>query len=238
MIKQCLKCGGDFYLKPSKAHRKYCSHKCFWGHELSPRPMRSYVCLWCKIGFETNDRGHKGMYCSHACDMTHRRVRLQETAADRFWAKVDKNGPTMPHMQTPCWVWTGATDKGYGQLGFNGKSIGAHRLAYELRHGASPGILHVLHRCDNPPCCNPDHLFLGTNGDNVRDMCAKGRAWQQQPGNALRGSANPNAKLLPEQVVAIREAYASKAMNGVQLAEVYGVGSSTIYRVIHDDRYK
>lgn len=231
MVKQCEKCGKSFHVKPSKLRRsKFCSRLCTNAGRSDRNPARSYVCTWCGISFETKEQNHKGKYCSHECDMTHRKTVLFETAPSRFWARVDKSGN--------CWLWTGATDdKGYGRLSFKGRRAIAPRVAYELTHGVSPGQLQVLHRCDNPPCVNPDHLFLGTNADNIRDMCAKGRAWIQQPENKRHGSDNPSAKLSHEEAVAIREAYANKSMNGVELAEVYGVGNSTIYKVIHRERY-
>ena len=91
-----------------------------------------------------------------------------------FWkrvAKVDGDG---------CWEWTATrTDRGYGVIGFQvdgrNTSVGAHRRSWELTHGAIPARLHVLPRCDNPPCVRPDHLFLGTHKDNMRDAKEKGR---------------------------------------------------------------
>lgn len=233
MIKQCLKCGKDFRLKPSKSYRKYCSPECAFGRKPEPRVMRFYVCLWCEKPFETNERHHRGMYCSHACDLAHRKAKFQETATERFWARVDKSGG-----DSSCWPWLGAKDKGYGKLGFNGKNTSAHRVAYELTYGSILDNLFACHKCDNPSCCNPDHLFLGTNGDNIRDMVSKGRAWLQQPGVAPRGSANPNAKFSPAQVVAIRDAYANKSMTGRGLAKAYGVGVNTISRIIQRKSYK
>jgi hypothetical protein len=77
-----------------------------------------------------------------------------------------------------CWIWRGAkTDKGYGHFKSMGKTRGAHRTAYELFVGPIPTGLYVLHRCDVPPCCNPAHLFVGTNRDNVQDAIGKGVVW-------------------------------------------------------------
>lgn len=85
-----------------------------------------------------------------------------------FWSKVDRTGD--------CWPWTGCKNwAGYGKVGVENQLKGTHRVAWELTNGPIPDGLHVCHRCDNPPCCNPDHLFLGTRSDNMRDAREKGR---------------------------------------------------------------
>jgi hypothetical protein len=95
--------------------------------------------------------------------------------ATRFWAKVDKRGPD------ECWEWTGARQpQGYGTIGvyLGYRSYGyarSNRVAWELMRGPVPDGLHVLHSCDNPPCVNPNHLFLGTALDNIHDCIDKGR---------------------------------------------------------------
>lgn len=91
-----------------------------------------------------------------------------------FWLDVDLNGPLVRPDLGECWIWTGARMR-YGYFQYGKKLIGAHRVAWELRNGPIPDGLYVLHRCDNPPCVRPDHLFLGTAADNTADMVAKGR---------------------------------------------------------------
>lgn len=90
-----------------------------------------------------------------------------------FWPRVDKDGPVVRSELGPCWVWKSSRNRprGYGSF----KAQRAHRVSWELVNGPIPDGLWVLHKCDNPPCVRPDHLFLGTVGDNVRDMTAKGR---------------------------------------------------------------
>ncbi len=89
-----------------------------------------------------------------------------------------------------CWIWRGALfASGYGKVSCGEKKRRAHRVAHELFIGPLPDDLHVLHRCDNPPCVNPTHLFLGTHIDNMRDMEAKGRAkWIQENLRAKRAA--------------------------------------------------
>lgn len=107
---------------------------------------------------------------------------LDARVAARFWVKVNKDGPIPEHCPElgPCWIWTRATDKkGYGKFGIGPKggnrSFFAHRVAFALAGTIPPDDLMACHQCDNPPCCNPAHLFLGTAADNLGDMAAKGR---------------------------------------------------------------
>jgi hypothetical protein len=113
--------------------------------------------------------------------------------AERFWGKIDKNGPVPEHRPElgPCWAWTGhKDDNGYGQFYLCGGFAKAYRFSWELHNGPIPDGLWVLHKCDRPCCCNPAHLFLGTRQDNVDDMVAKGR-WRPGTGRPKAGSVRP-----------------------------------------------
>lgn len=95
------------------------------------------------------------------------------SAAERFWEKVQRRS------SDECWPWRGHLEsRGYGRFFLNGRMTGAHRVAYQFVRGPIPPRLMVCHRCDNPACCNPDHLWLGTARENTRDMIAKGRRWR------------------------------------------------------------
>lgn len=153
--------------------------------------------------------------------------------ADRFWAKVR-------HAQEPgaCWPWLGSTRHGYGNIGVGSRVDGsrrvvsAHRVAWELTHGPIPDGLWVLHRCDNPSCVRPTHLFLGTPQDNVDDMLAKGRH------RALAGEQHKSAKLTTSQVNEIRARYSREKANGKELAAEFGVSNVMIYRIVNQKSWK
>src|SRR3990167_1944062 len=98
-------------------------------------------------------------FCSYACKWI-----TKTDPASRFWQKVDKHGPD------ECWPYTGASGStGYGMFWLDGKNVHANRAAWLLTNGPIPDGINVLHECDNPPCVNPVHLFLGTDMDNVHD---------------------------------------------------------------------
>lgn len=142
--------------------------------------------------------------------------------ADRFWDKVKKGS------ESECWLWiAGDNGEGYGRFRHGRKKVAAHRFSWELVHGPINDESFVLHKCDNPACVNPAHLFLGTNQDNMIDMVLKGR-------NKPRlGKRNNKAKLTEDAVREIRRIYASGSVSQYQLAEKYGVGQPCIKDVVN-----
>jgi hypothetical protein len=122
---------------------------------------------------------------------------------------------TMPVPFCGCLIWLGGTtERGYGKMTFEYKTLLAHRVSWELRHGPIPHGLLICHRCDTPACVNPDHLFLGTPQDNMDDMAAKGRS-------------KPPRTFSEDEVRLIR----STARQTMALAERFGVSRTTIKQI-------
>lgn len=136
--------------------------------------------------------------------------------SERLWRRTLKSDG--------CWIWQGCkTKQGYGYLGQSGsKNISAHRAAWLVTHKVLPSWLHVLHKCDNPSCVNPEHLFLGTNADNVADREAKGRQLYRK-----LGAANGRARLTEDQVRCIYD----DPRKQDDIAAAYGVSQSTVHRI-------
>ena len=155
-----------------------------------------------------------------------------DTAAitgQRFWSKVATGRPM------DCWPWLATyRSGGYGAFKVSGRLESAHRVAWTLVNGPIPNGLLVLHRCDNPPCANPRHLFLGTHLDNARDKIAKGRArYLGQP-----GEANYATRLTNEDVVEIRTRYAAGSTSQRKLAREFAVSRRSIEDIVHRRRWK
>ncbi len=152
----------------------------------------------------------------------------------RFWVKVQKSDG--------CWLWIGAGAKfngeRYGTLNYRGRHYGAHQIAWIITHGVIPDSQYVLHTCDNKLCVRPDHLFLGTQIDNIKDMVSKGRSrMQSQPWTILRGSQQNQAKLSEIDVLEIKKSLS----NGIQksvLAKQFGVSHSCISSIAFGRRWK
>jgi hypothetical protein len=144
---------------------------------------------------------------------------LSQKELSRFWEKVDKNGAN------GCWNWTASDVGGYGQFRLGLRMVQAHRISWELAFGEIPDKLHVLHQCDNPPCVNPAHLFLGTHQDNVDD--------RQQKGRTLVGEQHGKHKLSDIQVAEIRRRYSTGKETQTDLAKVFGIAHSQISKIVN-----
>jgi hypothetical protein len=146
------------------------------------------------------------------------------TEAYKFWSRVDV-GPL-----EACWEWIGPISHrgGYATAVHHSKRLGAHRLSWILARGAIPQGMVVRHRCDNPKCCNPNHLELGTHKDNVQDMIQRGR---RAPASA-KGVRNCKAKLSEQDVRQIRTAYAQGGTSTIKLAKQYAVTQGLISQIV------
>lgn len=151
-------------------------------------------------------------FCSKGCAMAYART-------DRWPSRSAQaliRERTIIDPETGCWNWQGRKTRGYGRLGFGGeKNLLASRFAYEAFVAVPPKHLNVCHRCDNPSCVNPDHLFVGTQADNVADMFAK------------RRDGKSGAKLSADEIAAIR----SSSEQQSALARRYGVVPTTISNI-------
>lgn len=149
----------------------------------------------------------------------------------RFWSYVLRGDD--------CWEWIGAHCRGYGRFWDGEREVRAHRFSYALHVGDIPAGLMVLHRCDNPPCVNPAHLFVGTNDDNMADKKVKGRnAYGDRNGSRTcphrrpSGEGSPVAKLNDAEARIIRDAYLIDGQSQTQLARLCGVSQSSISQVV------
>lgn len=146
-----------------------------------------------------------------------------------FWSHVNKDGSIPQHCPElgNCWEWVGGkTSDGYGLFGSKNRRVLAHRFTWSVTNGDISVGLSILHKCDNPSCCNPKHLFIGTQQDNVDDREFKGR------GNQPKGIKHNKAKLTEAQVLEIRERYAKGGISQSQLAAEYDLQQTNIGFII------
>jgi len=157
---------------------------------------------------------------------------MRPNTSDNFWCKVNKQSGrygSNGQFPTECWEWTGCTNRGYGEIRFYRKQQKTHRVSWILHFGEIPNELSVLHKCDNPTCVRPDHLFLGTPKDNHTDGVNKGRIHFP--------SQKSRRKCTEEQVREIRRLY-SNGISDYRLSEQFSVSRGTIYSMVNNLTYK
>jgi hypothetical protein len=210
--KICPTCGK---IITGRGRRGYCSDAC--------KPTS--VCRACGRTFSIHRRGSNPRHCSLACRYAPSNV------INRFWSKVENSSGA------DCWQWLDWVDEaGYGRLSSkrNGKSkmTLAHRMAWELRYGPIPEGMDVLHHCDNPGCCNPAHLFLGTQADNNHDRASKGRNADK------RGEKNGQHKLTWDDACWIHVFANQLGWTGAFIAECRGLGRTTVWNALSGRRWR
>lgn len=158
----------------------------------------------------------------------------KQNTPETIWKFIDKSGG-----ESACWPWTGCLNhKGYGVITINWKSVLVHRIALESKIGKLEDGQCSLHKCDHPPCCNPDHLFAGTKSDNHADMMAKSRnAKGEKLSSAVkliakRGEDSSSAKLSETQVLEIRNLYATTKIKLDEIARICGTTIRNIKNII------
>ena len=234
-LRKCSICSTEFkfYSAAKGATGQYCSLQCK-GFAFRKKKLFK-ICISCNNEFQPSISYEQKKFCSIACygqSMIGKQkpsfweIAPKEEQLKRLKLSFDKY---VIRNENGCWDWKGSLSKKYGSLQYGGKykSISAHRASWLIHKGEIPTGIFICHTCDNPICTNPEHLFLGTAIDNVRDMIKKGRK------RILRGEKANGAKLTEKEVIKIKELLQdNKSLTFI--AKIFGVHIVTI----HDIKYK
>jgi hypothetical protein len=224
----CEHCNEPFAYTRGKG--RFCSRTCWRAYESAHQ--FTCTCEACGVVFPCRRTANR-QFCSRTCSVPNQvggvpPPRAAKSLADRFWLKVQQCDG--------CWEWSGSRDRnGYGRISSGpapATPLLTHRVSWELHYGPIPEGIGVLHRCDNPPCVNPAHLFPGTPADNNRDKDAKGRA------NTPNGRRCRTARLTEADIVEIRRLYAIDSLSQFELGRRFGVSQSNISAIVLGKTWK
>lgn len=233
----CLLCKKDLnqFFKNKKG-RKYCSRDC----EIKFK-NKIEVCLNCKKEFTyLFIKSKKRTHCSYICSKNSPyRIRSDSYKLLSKEEKLNKlkmlfNKHTIKGLDSECWIWEGSFNtSGYGCLEWNGgKYISAHRASYLIHFNDLPSNLSICHKCDNPTCVNPSHLFLGTPKDNAQDRDKKGRL------KTLKHDSHPMRKITMEIAKEIRELIKTNKYHLREISEKYNLSKTNILHIKHNKIWK
>jgi HNH endonuclease len=220
----CKTCGKQVPSKPYRTDHFYCSMNC-------RHSKVEHICQECGIKFLVHsyrDKQGTGNFCSQSCLGKHNcreRYKDRLPLIERFWSKVNKTDT--------CWLWTGGKNgAGYGLIILDNSKEGsmlAHRLSWEIHNEPISDGLCALHKCDNPSCVNPYHLFLGTHQDNSDDKVAKGRS--------PRGETHHHSSLTEDKVREIRR-LANEGKTHQSIADMFSVKREAVSKIVRRERWK
>lgn len=212
----CMNCGEPFYVRELNP-RKHCSAKC---RDESSEKKKAVVCANCGRNFKYKHRNSSTKYCGPAC---YHASQKKPMTIDRLF-----HGTTRTDSGCLNRPW-GSTISGYSSFNVDGKTKLAHRVSYEMHYGPIPDGLVVCHKCDNPFCIEPTHLFVGTHKDNTQDALQKNRL--------VRGEAAKNSKLTDQDVLTIRARHKAGGITAAALAKEYKVSIALMSFVINRQRW-
>lgn len=226
VIKNCLYCNNIFHTNQDQinvGNGKYCSIEC---KHLSQYQQINIKCDFCEREFNISQyrfNHSKSHFCSRVCKSKYQIGKKKSLSLDDVLSMIDKKS------DEECWPWFGSLQNGYGSFYSNGKKNYVHIFMYKTFIGEIPDKMEVCHKCDNPPCANYHHYFLGTRVDNLMDMVSKGRH--------QRGENHYLSSFIEQDIINIRKLH-SNGETQRSIAKKYNVTFQTIWQIVNKKTWK